>query len=362
MKHTDYEDDSESLIDLNFHEDMMSQPYLSLGLTPLSQLSPDPIGSVGGDFGFFPSMLPPVSAAIPTVMNGSMPVNDSGQMDMDSLVMPDAMPSTSYGIPEQKRVSRRERNVRGEGMNRAFSNGRLEPVAEQSSLETDEYSASRMTSSSSHDNMLNKVCTTTNLMDSSSSYEGDIPSVFPSANQTPPMKGRGGGGIYSPNWTNHSKEHYIDEVWSSESPTKLTNGFAAVPSSYQPDSMYDTREETRYRRHMARQEALALQKEKVLAEKKEEEERKLQRQMALQSSFGRQSGAVLQQAALIDAKEELSFDSVLSRVPANHIGMQAPFSPTKSSPNHRSRHANSFDMTEPELTHTTNFTTNFTVL
>lgn len=358
MKHTDYEDDSESLIDLNFHEDMISQPYLSLGLTPLSQLSPDPVSSIGGDFGFFPSMLPPVSAAIPTVMNGPMPVNDSAQMDMDSLVMPDAMPPTNYGVPEQRRASRRERNVRGEGMNSAFSNSRLEPVAEQSSLETDEYSASRMTSSSSHDNML-KVCTTTNLMDlkdSSSSYEGDIPSVFPSANQTPPMKG-GGGGIYPPNWNHRSKEHYIDEVWSSESPTKPTSSFTAVPSSYQPDSMYNTREETRYRRQIARQEALALQRERYLSEKKEEEERKMQRQMALQSSFGRQSGAVLQQAALIDAREELSHESVLSRVPGSHLGMQAPFSPTKFSPKHRSRHANSFDMTEPELTRTTNFTT-----
>ena len=173
MKHTDYGDDSQSLIDLNFHEDMISQPYLSLGLTPLSQLSPDPISSIGGDFGFFPSMLPPVSAVIPTVMNGPMPVNDSAQMDMDNLVMPDAMLPSSYGVPEQRKASRRERSVRGEGMNNAFSNSRLEPVAEQSSLETDEYSTSRMTSSSSHDNML-KVCTTTNLMDLKDSSSREI--------------------------------------------------------------------------------------------------------------------------------------------------------------------------------------------
>ena len=174
----------------------------------------------------------------------------------------------------------------------------------------------------------------------SSSYEGDIPLVFPSANQTPPMNR--GGGIYSSSWKNHTKEHYIDEVWSSESPSKPSN-FTAVPSSYQPDPMYDTRnrEEQRYRKQIARQEALAQQRERYLAEKDEEEQRKMLRQKAL------------------DAREELSHEAplMLARVPTSHLGMQAPFSPTNFSPKHRSRHTNSFDMTEPEPTRTTNFTT-----
>ena len=85
---------------------------------------------------------------------------------------------------------------------------------------------------------------------------------------------------------NFSKEHYIDEVWSSESPSKPSN-FTAVPSSYQPDPMYDTRnrEEQRHRKQIARQEALVQQRERYLAEKDEEEQRKMLRQKALQSSL-----------------------------------------------------------------------------
>lgn len=361
MKNTDYEEDSESLIDLPFHEDMISQPYLSLGLTPLSQLSPDPVNSIGGDYGFFPSMLPPVSAIAP-VINGGMQVEE---LEMDNLVMPEAMPM-SYSVTEPRKLPRRVRDVRGEGMTRAFSNSKLEPVVEQSSLETDEYSTSRTTTSNSHENTLTALATTNliELKNSSSSYdEDDIPTVFPSANATPPIKGAN----YPQNWV-HSKDNYIDDVWSSESPPKPSSNGALPPSSfaaasklqtsYQPGGGYDNREEVRMRRQKARQEAMAAQRESLAAQKNEEELRKVQRQKALLSSFGRQ-GTVLKQAAIFDAREELSHETP-TLLPRATPGLQSNlFSPTSFPSQHRTRHSNDFDfgMLESDLKRTTNYKT-----
>lgn len=143
-----YDYDIESQIDLQFHEDyLQSQHYLSLGLTPLSQLSPDPVGMSGNgphEFDYFPSMLPPVSP-MTSVMNGtrggsgiSVDDDDEDGSALDSLVMPDAMPGIPF-IPEPKRsTGRRSRVDRGEGMIHAFSATRmLEPLVEQRSLEAD---------------------------------------------------------------------------------------------------------------------------------------------------------------------------------------------------------------------------------
>ena len=44
---------------MSFHDEPISQPYLSLGLTPLSQLSPPD----NQDVGFFPSLPPPIATA-----------------------------------------------------------------------------------------------------------------------------------------------------------------------------------------------------------------------------------------------------------------------------------------------------------
>ena len=384
IKNTDYEEeDSESLIDLNFHEDLVSQPYLSLGLTPLSQLSPDPIGSSGpgGDFGFFPSMLPPVSP-MTSVINATsgISVDNAPQMDQPlELVMPDAMPAFTIP-PDPRRAARRGRvDTRGEGMISAFSNSRLEPVAEHSSLETDDisaYSASR-TTSNSHDNSL-KVNNTTNLIDlksdSSIIDDGNV-LVFPSANGSPPVKLPMNQHVqrkptreqYDYPWlsTDSSPKHQSNGAPSS----KYTDPYLLPHDDFQPSRLLDQRELVRQKRQQARQEAIAKQREQLLAANMEEERRKFQRQWDLQQKITRQHGNVLQQAAMFDAREELAHEgtALLSR---GTPGMQTPptarYTPTKFSPQHKPRHHQDIPLgvvrsridTDPEdLSHVTDYTT-----
>ena len=56
---------------MSFHDELISQPYLSLGLTPLSQLSPPD----NQDVGFFPSLPPPVTTAVDDHSKYSIPVD-----------------------------------------------------------------------------------------------------------------------------------------------------------------------------------------------------------------------------------------------------------------------------------------------
>ena len=56
---------------MSFHDELISQPYLSLGLTPLSQLSP----SDNQDVGFFPSLPPPIATAVDDHDKYSIPVD-----------------------------------------------------------------------------------------------------------------------------------------------------------------------------------------------------------------------------------------------------------------------------------------------
>ena len=100
---TDYdEDEDEGQLVLPDYD--ASQAYLSLGLTPLSQLSPDAHTST--DFGFFPSMPPPVAPSTSSIFSTTTS-NSSLAMDnpfslhsggggtsgiIDSSMMPDAIP------------------------------------------------------------------------------------------------------------------------------------------------------------------------------------------------------------------------------------------------------------------------------
>ena len=129
-KSSDYdEDDDEQLVLPDFDP---SQAYLSLGLTPLSQLSPDTNAS--SEFGFFPSMPPPVapsnslfsasSSGTSLTMDNPFSIHSSGQSSgsiIDSSMMPDA-------YPERRRRSKHENTL-------PLSQGfplKLEPVLEQS--------------------------------------------------------------------------------------------------------------------------------------------------------------------------------------------------------------------------------------
>lgn len=95
--------DEDDLIDLQFSENLASQPYLSLGLTPPSQLSPD-----NADMDFFPSMPPPVSASVSS-LNTSMGMSVDGPFDdhtAESSFMPEAVPIEQH---RNQRASRKSR-------------------------------------------------------------------------------------------------------------------------------------------------------------------------------------------------------------------------------------------------------------
>ena len=157
-KTTSYEDDDE-LIDLNFTEYPVSQPYLSLGLTPLSQLSPD-ITSSGNDLGFFPSMPPPVSPVPSSVFNTGISVDNpfslgrAGQREspVGALVMPDAVPTL-----DSRRASKTRAKQHDNSLSPGYL-GRLDPVPEGSGpLDDGSYYHNGQlihTSSSSSDDML----------------------------------------------------------------------------------------------------------------------------------------------------------------------------------------------------------------
>ena len=126
---TDYdEDEDEGQLVLPDYD--ASQAYLSLGLTPLSQLSPDAHTST--DFGYFPSMPPPVASSTSSIFS-TTPSNSSLAMDnpfslhsgqgngiIDSSMMPDAIP---------ERRSRRSK-YDAQPLSQGFS--KLPPVIEQS--------------------------------------------------------------------------------------------------------------------------------------------------------------------------------------------------------------------------------------
>lgn len=127
------------MLDFNF-DDEKTQHYLSLGLTPLSQLSPPESTpqSSGTDSCFFPSMPPPVtpiSSVFSMNSSGSsgvgIPVDTPfhGQPGPGGMVMPDANP---VGDPP---TSARRLGRRGKHEATSHSQGyamKLEPVMEQS--------------------------------------------------------------------------------------------------------------------------------------------------------------------------------------------------------------------------------------
>ncbi len=120
---------------------MISQPYLSLGLTPISQLSPDPLmsSSTGtSELGFFPSMPPPISPISSMMNTGGISVDIDDLPDhhtgLDNLVMPDGFISYNLAPVDQHKVKNKEQKM--------DSSGRLETLVEHSSLETDDLSSS----------------------------------------------------------------------------------------------------------------------------------------------------------------------------------------------------------------------------
>ncbi len=132
-------------LDLKFNDDSHTQPYLSLGLTPLSQLSPTDLGeapSSGADSYFFPSMPPPVNpissvfSLTASSPSHGIPVDSGSAFNISNgvMVMPEANPTAStdsiLGGGVARRGMRKSKHEVG-----ALSQGygmKLEPVPEQS--------------------------------------------------------------------------------------------------------------------------------------------------------------------------------------------------------------------------------------
>jgi hypothetical protein len=136
----DIEDD---YFDLPFNDDP-TQAYLSLGLTPQSQLSPaDHIGSGSDGHNFFPSMPPPV---MPSAFNPGIPVDSPFNISGSSgggMIMPDAFP----GVIDQPRKGSGGSSRRSRHDHNPLSQGypmKLAPVPEQSDpMEDGLYNGSR---------------------------------------------------------------------------------------------------------------------------------------------------------------------------------------------------------------------------
>lgn len=131
--------EEDDLFDLKFNDDAQTQPYLSLGLTPLSQLSPadpGPPSSGTGDSYFFPSMPPPVTP-ISSVFNMNepssapgIPVDSPFQLGAPGMIMPEANPVGSNESANARRTGRRGKH---ESSNHSQGYAmKLEPVMEQS--------------------------------------------------------------------------------------------------------------------------------------------------------------------------------------------------------------------------------------
>ena len=145
-----YEMEEDDIFDFKF-DDAQTQPYLSLGLTPPSQLSPQDPGQTfsGGDSYYFPSMLPPV-----TPISSVFSINESGSsvgisVDADpfsissgSMVMPEANPVAEPQFNGSSRRTAIGRKSKHDHVN-AHSQGyamKLETVPEQSCSLDDSFS------------------------------------------------------------------------------------------------------------------------------------------------------------------------------------------------------------------------------
>lgn len=340
--HEDYYDDEDELIDLNFKEDMISQPYLSLGLTPVSQLSPDPLmsSSTGtSELGFFPSMLPPISP-ISSMMNGTTNTGGLPQVDddmsdshppLDSLIMPDGLVSYNLAPIDPHKVKNKAKadQQRSDGV-------KLETVMEHSSLEADDLSSSFSGFSS---RLVDPKASTTLNTSTMSTSEDEL--IFPSADGQSPLTTRKkptsdlGGfdtdfDMFPSAFNNTTTSISLSKL---HQPTTTGNGHMGPPSntgnSRSSSNLLDNfmdfdsvnpNEQAKQRRIHAREKAIAEQKALLLEkERKEKLERarlNQERQEKIAQDYAtftsntnqrsKPRGTVLQQIGMFEAAAEIN--------------------------------------------------------
>lgn len=265
-------EEEEDMFDFKF-DDAQTQPYLSLGLTPLSQLSPpdSTLQSSGTDSYFFPSMPPPVTPISSVFsMNGSIssgtgiPVDSPFQLGPGGMVMPEANP---VGEPP---TSARKLGRRGKHEVSSHSQGyamKLEPLMEQSCSLDD----------SMHD-VFASPRNITNGMDSSSSSAEDPGNslLAPSDNKLPPHLRR----KIAKRRKSGTRRKMDEDGWGDDEPTVIGNkgvadGFDFPVKLSNEDS---PRQKGRKLRQQIREEELARQKEKLWQKHLEEQKTHLMRQ------------------------------------------------------------------------------------
>lgn len=324
-----YEDDNESLIDLNFSEDIISQPYLSLGLTPLSQLSPDPLASSSNtELGFFPSMLPPVSplTSLNTGTGISVDTEHSpGHHELDNLVMPDAI--LSYPVPlndiPAKKNRRQPKQTSDFTSNGNVSGNRiLGPLIEQRSLEADDFSSSMsgLTKGLSNSDSLRAQRNMHNLTSGQSSSTGSDSAdsdtcIFPSAHvDASPL-----APVRQPNTSKmeftHDTHHIFDDMDKQRSYSRSLSAAPFINDDFLDSGLFN---DSKTRRLQERERAKAEQKALLLKSREEEEMKKVAKSRELHDSIvrsyatfndpKRSPGSVLQKVARIDAEAELLRD------------------------------------------------------
>ena len=297
----DIEDD---YFDLPFNDDP-TQAYLSLGLTPQSQLSPnDHTGSGSDGNNFFPSMPPPV---MPSVFNPGIPVDSPFNISGSSgggMVMPDAFPTVTDPPRKGSSGSRRSR------YDHPLSQGypiKLPPVPEQSDpMEDGLYNGGRQRS---RQEIFNE-------RDDSSSSSNDLEEtsfMFPSADldtssssQLHRQRGlRKKSGI-----------RRVDNGWSQSSQDGMVISNRSAIGNHRDDvperdiPLYDRRGSPRQRgkhiRQQARERELQRQREILMRRTAEDERRRILQQEERAAMIAKDYGSTRYREVDIDEQVEKS--------------------------------------------------------
>lgn len=314
-----YEMEEDDIFDFKFNDDAHTQPYLSLGLTPLSQLSPPDTGTTSstGEY-FFPSMPPPVTPLGSSVfsISGSSssagPVDSPFQLGNGNMMMPEANPVMGdSAIRRAGRRSKHEVSMQSQGY--AI---KLEPVPEQSCSLDDSFR-------DVYSNPLNT--------ESSSSSSAEDPSyqlLHPEMNKLPTHLRRTTGKTRRKSGTRRITDEEEEEeeemmIWNQGSvdfPVKLSR------------EENSPRQEGRKLRQQLREQELVRQKEKLRQKHLEEEKAHLAHQTQRAAQIAQDYGSTHQREVNID--QMMTSHKVLEQ--AMHFEAQAQLGSHLSVPTHYS--------------------------
>ena len=229
-----YELDEDELIDLRFNDDA-TQPYLSLGLTPLSQLdnySPDDTIDSGSErLGFFPSMPPPVSHmnSVFTINNAGIPVDSPfniSHKDPKSLapssgvmVMPDAIPTASSTSRRSSSGGGRRGKVDITPLSQGYAI-KLETVPEQSGSLDSNYSDTLQGRYNRHPGMINGIGGASSSSGSAEDHSNEFEQlIFPSADTSTSIGLQRQKGLRNKSGTRRSADqtNSQDSAWDQSS-------------------------------------------------------------------------------------------------------------------------------------------------